>query len=109
MPEYFDYVVVAFFAAFLGWKYMQTKATGHLWFMLPLLLVVGLNQGWATAIPFQEELTRATFFAGYRIVTVASCFLAFYMYWRDLRKRAKASRTEATAQKTMEKKRAKKK
>ena len=47
MPAYFDYIIVAFFAAFLGLKYVQTKATGHLWFLLPLLLVVGLNQGWA--------------------------------------------------------------
>ena len=25
----FDYILVAFFAAFLGLKYVKTKATGH--------------------------------------------------------------------------------
>ena len=36
-----DYIIAAFFAAFLGLKYVRTKATGHLWFLLPILLVVG--------------------------------------------------------------------
>lgn len=80
MPAYFDYIIVAFFAAFLGLKYVQTKATGHLWFLLPLLLVVGLNQGWGNH--FGEG-----FFVFYRIMLLASCALVAYMYYRDYHKR----------------------
>lgn len=81
----FDYILVAFFAAFLGLKYVKTKATGHLWFLLPLILVVGLNQGWGTLLG-EGDLGRA-FFICYRFVTVGSCFLAGYMYYRDYHKR----------------------
>lgn len=80
MPEYLDYIIVAFFAAFLGLKFVQTRATGHLWFLLPLLLVLGLNQGWANH-------WGEGFFVCYRLATVGSCFLAFFMYWRDFRRR----------------------
>lgn len=62
MPEYFDYIIVAFFAAFLGLKYVRTKATGHLWFLLPLLLIMGLNQGWGTIFgnePGNNQIGRA--------------------------------------------------
>lgn len=75
-----DYVILAFFAAYLGWKFAQTKATGYLWFLLPLLLVVGMHQGWANHF-------GRTFFAIYRIGTVLSCALAGYMYYRDYHKR----------------------
>ena len=75
-----DYIILAFFAAFLGLKYAQTRATGHLWFLLPLVLVVGLNQGWASH--FGE-----VFFVVYRILLLASCALAAYMYYRDYHKR----------------------
>ncbi len=76
----FDYIALAFFAAFLGLKYAQTKATGHLWFLLPLLLVVGLDQGWANHF-------GKTFFVFYRLMLLASCALAAYMYYRDYHKR----------------------
>lgn len=76
----FDYIILAFFAAFLGLKFAKTRATGHLWFLLPLLLVVGLNQGWASQ--FGEA-----FFVFYRIMLLASCALAAYMYYRDYHKR----------------------
>ena len=89
MPEYFDYIVVAFFAAFLGLKYVQTKATGHLWFLLPLLLIVGLNQGWGTI--FGTDSFGTAFFIFYRLFTVVSCFFAAYMYFRDYRKREAAA------------------
>jgi hypothetical protein len=72
----FDYILLAFFAAYLGLKFAQTKATGYLWFLLPLLLVVGLNAGWANH--FGEA-----FFVVYRIATILSCALAGYMYYRD--------------------------
>lgn len=75
-----DYIILAFFAAYLGWKFAQTKATGYLWFLLPLLLVVGMHQGWANHF-------GRTFFAVYRIATVLSCALAGYMYYRDYHKR----------------------
>ena len=80
-----DYIIVAFFAAFLGLKYVRTKATGHLWFLLPILLVVGLNQGWGSILqgtPYGEA-----FFVCYRLLTLASCLLAVYMYYRDYHKR----------------------
>ncbi len=76
----FDYIILAFFAAFLGLKFAQTRATGHLWFLLPLVLVVGLNQGWANH--FGEA-----FFVFYRIMLLGSCVLAAYMYYRDYHKR----------------------
>ena len=72
-----DYIIAAFFAAFLGLKYVRTKATGHLWFLLPILLVVGLNQGWGSILqgtPYGEA-----FFVCYRLLTLASCLLAVYM------------------------------
>lgn len=75
-----DYIILAFFAAYLGLKFAQTRATGYLWFLLPLLLIVGLNQGWANHF-------GRTFFAVYRIATVLSCALAAYMYYRDYHKR----------------------
>ena len=75
----FDYIILAFFAAFLGLKFAQTRATGHLWFLLPLLLVVGLHQGWANH--FGEA-----FFVCYRVMLLASCALAAYMYYRDYHK-----------------------
>lgn len=81
----FDYIVIAFFAAFLGLKYVQTKATGHLWFLLPLLLILGLNQGWGNI--FKGESFGEAFFLFYRLLTLASCFFACYMYFRDYRKR----------------------
>ena len=80
-----DYIIAAFFAAFLGLKYVRTKATGHLWFLLPILLVVGLNQGWGSILqgtPYGEA-----FFVCYRLLTLASCLLAVYMYYRDYHKR----------------------
>ena len=80
-----DYIIAAFFAAFLGLKYVRTKATGHLWFLLPILLVVGLNQGWGSirqGTPYGEA-----FFVCYRLLTLASCLLAVYMYYRDYHKR----------------------
>ena len=86
-----DYIIAAFFAAFLGLKYVRTKATGHLWFLLPILLVVGLNQGWGSILqgtPYGEA-----FFVCYRLLTLASCLLAVYMYYRDYHKRE----TEAIA------------
>ena len=98
MPEYFDYILVAFFAAFLGLKYVQTKATGHLWFLLPLLLVVGLNQGWGNH--FGEG-----FFILYRMITMLSCFFAFYMYYRDYHKR-EAEAIAANAEKRRQQKEA---
>ena len=76
----FDYILLAFFAAYLGLKFAQTRATGYLWFLLPLLMVVGLNAGWANH--FGEA-----FFVVYRIATVLSCALAGYMYYRDYHKR----------------------
>ncbi|MBR5320008.1 MAG: hypothetical protein IKU46_10505 [Peptococcaceae bacterium] len=76
----FDYIILAFFAAFLGLKFAQTRAAGHLWFLLPLLLVVGLHQGWASH--FGEA-----FFVFYRVMLLASCALAGYMYYRDYHKR----------------------
>lgn len=75
-----DYMILAFFAAYLGLKFAQTRATGHLWFLLPLLLVVGLHQGWANHY-------GEAFFVGYRVVLLASCGLAAYMYYRDYHKR----------------------
>lgn len=75
-----DYIILAFFVAFLGLKFVQTRATGHLWFILPLLLVVGLNQGWASYF-------GKVFFVSYRILLLASCVLAGYMYYRDYHKR----------------------
>ena len=75
-----DYVILAFFAAFLGLKFAQTRATGHLWFLLPLLLVVGLHQGWANHY-------GEAFFVGYRLVFLASCGLSAYMYYLDYHKR----------------------
>ena len=90
----FDYIILAFFAAFLGLKFAQTRATGHLWFLIPLLLVVGLNQGWASQ--FGKE-----FFVFYRIMLLASCVLAAYMYYRDYHKR-NADKIEETAKKRKE-------
>ena len=90
----FDYIILAFFAAFLGLKFAKTKATGHLWFLLPLLLVVGLNQGWASQ--FGEA-----FFVFYRIMLLASCALAAYMYYRDYHKR-NADKIEENAKKRKE-------
>ena len=81
----FDYILVAFFAAFLGFKYVKTKATGHLWFLLPLVLVVGLNQGWGNLLGDGDA--GKVFFVCYRLLTIGSCFLAFYMYYRDYHKR----------------------
>ena len=75
-----DYIILAFFAAYLGLKFAQTRATGYLWFLLPLLLVVGLQAGWASH--FGEA-----FFVVYRIATILSCALAGYMYYRDYHKR----------------------
>ena len=75
-----DYIILAFFAAFLGLKFVQTKATGHLWFLIPLVLVLGLNQGWASHF-------GAAFFVFYRVMLLASCVLAAYMYYRDYHKR----------------------
>ena len=34
-----DYIVLAFFAAYLGLKFTQTKATGYLWFLLPVEII----------------------------------------------------------------------
>ena len=99
----FDYIVIAFFAAFLGLKYVQTKATGHLWFLLPLLLILGLNQGWGTI--FKGESFGEAFFLFYRLLTLASCFFACYMYFRDYRKReadAIAANSKKQAQKRKE-------
>ncbi len=89
----FDYIILAFFAAYLGLKFAQTKATGYLWFLLPLLLVVGLNAGWANH--FGEA-----FFVVYRIATVLSCALAGYMYYRDYHKR----KADAIAENTKKRK-----
>ncbi len=75
-----DYIVLAFFAAYLGLKFTQTRATGYLWFMLPLLMVVGLQQGLASQF-------GPTFFIVYRVATILSCVLAGYMYYRDYHKR----------------------
>ena len=93
-----DYIILAFFAAFLGLKFAQTRATGHLWFLIPLLLVVGLNQGWASQ--FGEG-----FFVFYRIMLLASCALAAYMYYRDYHKRnAEAIAENAEKRKKQEEK-----
>lgn len=89
-----DYIILAFFAAFLGLKFAQTRATGHLWFLIPLVLVVGLNQGWASH--FGEA-----FFVFYRIMLIASCALAGYMYYRDYHKR-NAEAIEKNTQKRKE-------
>lgn len=89
----FDYILLAFFAAYLGLKFAQTKATGYLWFLLPLLLVVGLNSGWANH--FGEA-----FFVVYRIATILSCALAGYMYYRDYHKR----KADAIAENTKKRK-----
>ncbi len=88
-----DYIILAFFAAYLGLKFAQTRATGYLWFLLPLLLIVGLNQGWAS------HFGRA-FFVVYRIVTILSCALAAYMYYRDYHKR----KADAIAENTKKRK-----
>ena len=88
-----DYIVLAFFAAYLGLKFAQTRATGYLWFLLPLLLIVGLNQGWASH--FGE-----VFFVVYRIATILSCVLAGYMYYRDYHKR----KADAIAENTKKRK-----
>ena len=89
----FDYILLAFFAAYLGLKFAQTRATGYLWFLLPLLMVVGLNAGWANH--FGEA-----FFVVYRIATVLSCALAGYMYYRDYHKR----KADAIAENTKKRK-----
>lgn len=89
----FDYILLAFFAAYLGLKFAQTKATGYLWFLLPLLLVVGLNAGWANH--FGEA-----FFVVYRIATILSCAFAGYMYYRDYHKR----KADAIAENTKKRK-----
>jgi len=88
-----DYIILAFFAAYLGLKFAQTRATGYLWFLLPLLLIVGLNQGWANHF-------GRTFFAVYRIATILSCVLAAYMYYRDYHKR----KADAIAENTKKRK-----
>ena len=89
----FDYIILAFFAAYLGLKFAQTRATGYLWFLLPLLMVVGLNAGWANH--FGEA-----FFVVYRIATILSCALAGYMYYRDYHKR----KADAIAENTKKRK-----
>lgn len=80
-----DYIIAAFFAAFLGLKFVQTRSTGHLWFLLPLLLVIGLNQGWGNILG--DTTAGRVFFVMYRLATVGSCALAGYMYYRDYHKR----------------------
>ena len=97
----FDYILVAFFAAFLGLKYVKTKATGHLWFLLPLVLVVGLNQGWGNLLGDGDA--GKVFFVCYRLLTICSCFLAFYMYYRDYHKR-EAEAIAANAEKRKQQK-----
>ena len=97
----FDYILVAFFAAFLGLKYVKTKATGHLWFLLPLVLVVGLNQGWGNLLGDGDA--GKVFFVCYRLLTIGSCFLAFYMYYRDDHKR-EAEAIAANAEKRKQQK-----
>lgn len=97
----FDYILVAFFAAFLGLKYVKTKATGHLWFLLPLVLVVGLNQGWGNLLGDGDA--GKVFFVCYRLLTIGSCFLAFYMYYRDYHKR-EAEAIAANAEKRKQQK-----
>lgn len=89
----FDYILLAFFAGYLGLKFTQTRATGYLWFLLPLLLIVGLNQGWASHF-------GPTFFVVYRIGTILSCVLAGYMYYRDYHKR----KADAIAENTKKRK-----
>lgn len=89
----FDYIILAFFAAYLGLKFTQTKATGYLWFLLPLLMVLGLQAGWASH--FGEA-----FFVVYRIATILSCALAGYMYYRDYHKR----KADAIAENTKKRK-----
>ncbi|MBQ2994208.1 MAG: hypothetical protein IJD56_01780 [Peptococcaceae bacterium] len=88
-----DYIILAFFAAYLGLKFAQTRATGYLWFLLPLLLIVGLNQGWASHF-------GPAFFVVYRIATILSCVLAAYMYYRDYHKR----KADAIAENTKKRK-----
>lgn len=93
-----DYIILAFFAAYLGLKFAQTRATGYLWFLLPLLLVVGLNVGWASNF-------GATFFVVYRAATILSCALAAFMYYRDYHKRnAEAIAANAKKRKAQEEK-----
>ena len=101
VPTGFDYILVAFFAAFLGLKYVKTKATGHLWFLLPLVLVVGLNQGWGNLLGDGDA--GKVFFVCYRLLTIGSCFLAFYMYYRDYHKR-EAEAIAANAEKRKQQK-----
>ena len=88
-----DYIVLAFFVAYLGLKFTQTKATGYLWFLLPIIMVVGLHQGWASHF-------GKAFFVAYRIATILSCALAGYMYYRDYHKR----KADAIAENTKKRK-----
>ncbi len=88
-----DYIILAFFAAYLGLKFAQTRATGYLWFLLPLLMIVGLNQGWASHF-------GPTFFVVYRVATILSCALAAFMYYRDYHKR----KADAIAENTKKRK-----
>ena len=89
----FDYILLAFFAAYIGLKFAQTRAKGYLWFLLPLLMAVGLNAGWASH--FGEA-----FFVVYRVATILSCALAGYMYYRDYHKR----KADAIAENTKKRK-----
>lgn len=91
----YDYMLLAFFAAFLGWQAVRKKATGYLWFLLPLALAMGMNMGWATALGTGE--TGKIWFVGYRVATVLSCVLAGYMYYRDYHKRKAEQIKENTA------------
>lgn len=91
----YDYMLLAFFAAFLGWQAVRKKATGYLWFLLPLALAMGMNMGWATALGTGE--TGKIWFVAYRVATVLSCVLAGYMYYRDYHKRKAEQIKENTA------------
>ena len=80
----FDYIILAFFVAFIGWRYVRTRQSGQLWFILPLLMVVGLNQGWGTALG-TDDAGRA-FFIIYRMGIILAVLFAAYMNYRDIKK-----------------------
>ena len=79
------------FCRFFGIKIQSTvpskasaiKRTGTI--VLSLTIVGALNQGWGSILqgtPYGEA-----FFVCYRLLTLASCLLAVYMYYRDYHKR----------------------
>lgn len=90
-----DYIILAFFTAFIGWRFVRTRQTGQLWFLLPLLMVVGLNQGWGTALG-TDDAGRA-FFIIYRMAIILAVLFAAYMNYRDIQKMKEKKEQEEKA------------